>query len=100
MEGGMLQHEIKTKILGSTYYCQVYHVPTQGPGYEDQFVVEVVKYKQSDNPISMRHFKKIVSGNKNLIKEVDRARDRKYRELKKKRDEREATQIGKRGMPK
>jgi len=100
MYGGMLQHEVRTEILGQYFYLQVFHVPAQFPADEDQFVVEVAKYSKTANPVTMRTFNRSIAGNQILIREVQNARKRKYRELKKERDKRETARRRKKRMPK
>ncbi len=87
---GMLQHEIKVVILGQVFYLQVFHVLSQFPANEDQFVVGVAKYSITSNPVTMRTFNRSIAGNRIIKNEVRNAKRRKYRELKKERDERES----------
>ena len=83
----VLQHEVKTVILGVKYFLKIYHDPEKGPAPEDQFTVSIGSRSETDNPIDWLTFKRLTSNNKALYGKAYNARIRKSRALKRQRNE-------------
>ncbi len=68
-----LQYEVLVHILGKQRYLKVYFNDQGGPTSEDQYHFDVGTYPETPNPIEIRTFNRLVSGNGILQKAAHNA---------------------------